>query len=46
MKKTKITYSEPASYFPDSVMKKNGLGKYADKDKKKATATTKKVKRK
>ena len=29
-KKTKIIYSEPASYFPENIRKEFGLGEYAD----------------
>ena len=44
-KKRTINYSEPASYFPESIRKKNKLGEYAEvkTDKKgKATASEKK----
>jgi hypothetical protein len=27
----KVTYSEPADYFPKEMRKKYGLGEYADK---------------
>lgn len=40
----KITYSEPASYFPKSVRKNAKIGEYAETAKKKTTkkATKKK----
>ena len=43
--KKKIPYSEPASYFPESIRKKHKLGEYAETktDKKnKPTANNKK----
>lgn len=47
--KKKITYSEPAEFFPKSLRKELGLGEYAKKTDTKKTASTpakKKVKRK
>ena len=35
--KKKITYSEPTNYFPDSLLKKYKLGKYAETAKKGTT---------
>ena len=41
----KITYSEPAEYFPKSLRKEMKIGEYAE-DAKKKTPAKKKVKRK
>ena len=47
--KKKVTYSEPAEYFPKSIRKELKIGEYAEKktEKKPASSTPKKkVKRK
>lgn len=44
--KITIKYSEPASYFPESVRRKNKIGEYSETktDTKKKTTATKKSK--
>lgn len=43
MSKVKIKYTEPSSYFPKSIRKKNKIGEYAEtKTDAKTTATKEK----
>lgn len=42
----KVTYSEPAEYFPKSIRKELKIGEFAEKKTEKKTETKKKVKRK